>query len=106
MVYILIYQVQKEQKNKFDTGQDIIINIKKYFFIEVRSDKDSLFEHNTDHYRRFLNFEKLLMKLIKNNFEIKYSEISDKFAPYNNNYDVNYNENTPKIIRIICKLKS
>jgi len=84
----------------------IKLNIKKYFFLEVRSDKDSLFNINTDHYRRFPNFEKLLMKLIKNNFNIKYSEISENFAPYNNNYDVNYNENTPKIIRIICKLKS
>ena len=84
----------------------IKINIKKYFFIEVRSDKDSLYEQKTDHYRRFPNFEKLLMKLIKNNFEIKYSEISDKFAPYNNNYGVDYNEKTPEIIRIICKLNA
>ena len=37
----------------------IKINIKKYFFIEVRSDKDSLYEQKTDHYRRFPNFEKL-----------------------------------------------
>jgi len=81
-------------------------NIKKYFFLEVRSDKDSLYKKNTDHYRRFPNFEKLLMMLINNNFQIKYSEISEKFAPYNNNYDVDYNENTPKIIRIICKLNS
>ena len=72
----------------------------------MRSDKDSLYKKNTDHYRRFPNFEKLLMMLINNNFQIKYSEISEKFAPYNNNYDVDYNENTPKIIRIICKLNS
>ena len=77
-------------------------NIKKYFFLEVRSDKDSLYNQKTDHYRRFPNFEKLLVKLIKNNFNIKYSEISKKFAPYNNNYDVAYNEKSPEIIRIIC----
>ena len=46
------------------------------------------------------------MKLIKNDFEIKYSEISEKFAPYINNYGVDYNEDTPKIIRIICRVKS
>lgn len=84
----------------------IKINIKKYFFIEVRSDKDSLFEKKTDHYRRFPNFEKLLVKLILNDFEIKYSEISSRFAPYNTKYGVDYNENAPKIIRIICKNNS
>jgi len=77
-------------------------NIKKYFFLEVRSDKDSLYKKNTDHYRRFHNFEILLMDLLEKNFKIKYSEISENFAPYNNNYGVDYNENSPEIIRIVC----
>ena len=79
---------------------------KKYFFLEVRSDKDSLYKQKTDHYRRFHNFEILLMNLLKNNFKIKYSEISNKFSPYNNNYGVDYNEKNPEIIRIICKLNA
>ena len=78
-------------------------NISQYFFIEVRSDKDKLFGKNTDHYRRFLNLEKLLTKLIKNNFQIIYSEISKDFAPYLNEYGVNYNENNPAVIRVVCQ---
>lgn len=99
-----LHSIPLESENKLFKW--IKINIKKYFFIEVRSDKDLLFEQKTDHYRRFPNFEKLLMKLIKNDFEIKYSEISENFAPYINTYGVDYNEDTPIIIRIICKVKS
>ena len=41
-----------------------------------------------------------------NDFEIKYSEISKKFAPYSSAYEVDYNEDSPRIIRIICKVNS
>jgi len=78
--------------------------IKKYLFIEVRSDRDLLFEQKTDHYRRFYNFEQLIVKLINNGFQIKYSEISDEFSPYNKKYDVDYNGKRPELIRIICNI--
>lgn len=81
-------------------------NISKYLFIEVRSDQDKLFGEKTDHYRRFLNLEKLLIKLINNNFQVIYSEISKEFAPYIGIYEVNYNEKNPPVIRIVCKINN
>ena len=78
-------------------------HVSGHFFIEVRSDKDSLVGKTTDHYRRFINFEDLLVKLIRNGFKIEYSEISKGFSQYDKSFGVDYNEDDPTLIRIICK---
>ena len=77
-------------------------NVKEYFFIEVRSDRDELVGKNTDHYRRFANMENLLTKLITKGFKIRYAEINSGFSKYDYNYNVDYNSDDPKLIRIIA----
>jgi len=79
-------------------------NISDKFFIEVRSDKDKLVNQTTDHYRRFINFESLLTKLITFGFKINYAELSKGFSIYNTKFNVNYNELDPTLIRIVCTI--
>ena len=78
-------------------------NITGMFFIESRSDQDSLNGQDLDHYRRFININKLLEKLIRSGFSILYSEISRGFSPYNSDFNVDYNEQDPMLIRVVCK---
>lgn len=79
------------------------ISLDGYFFIEVRSDKDSLVGAETDHFRRFENFETLLQRLIHLGYEIEYAEISKGFSKYDKKFDVDYNEDDPTLIRIVAK---
>ncbi len=76
------------------------------FFIEVRSIKDNMFtnskkitdnEGETDHYRRFINYEEMINKLKLNKFEIVYSIESNGLAKYE--------DQDPVVIRIIAKKK-
>lgn len=78
-------------------------NITGLFFIESRSDHDSLNGQDSDHYRRFININKLLEKLIGAGFSILYAEISRGFSPYNSDFNVDYNELDPMLIRVVCK---
>ncbi len=77
----------------------------EFIFIETRTIFDELYgvgrkigkyEYFTDHYRRFIDPNKLKNKLAKN-FKIVYFRLSKNLAKYKN-------EN-PKILRIICKKK-
>ena len=63
------------------------------FFIEVRSKKD---EFESDHYRRFIDFESFKKRLIDVGFKIEYAEEKNGFAKYKN-------EN-PTCIRVITKV--
>ncbi|PCH62014.1 MAG: hypothetical protein COC09_07650 [Gammaproteobacteria bacterium] len=81
-------------------------NTSGYFFIEVRSDGDELVNKETDHFRRFLNFEKLLEKLVSYEFNICYAEKSKGFSVYDKKFDVEYNEADPTLIRVVCKNKA
>lgn len=78
-------------------------NTSKMFFIEVRSDKDSLVGVKTDHYRRFVNFESLLSKLLSSGFNIRYAELSRGFSKYDSKFNVDYNESDPMLIRIVAE---
>lgn len=78
-------------------------NTSGHFFIEVRSDADELLNKETDHFRRFLNFEKLLSKLINYGFNICYAEKSRGFSSYDKRFGVEYNEADPILIRVVCK---
>lgn len=78
-------------------------NVETYFFIEVRSDSDSLVNKDTDHYRRFLNFENTLRKLIDFGFDIVYAEKARGFSVYKPEFGVDYNEDDPMLIRIVTK---
>ena len=80
-------------------------HISSRFFIEVRSDQDSLVGKTTDHYRRFINFDNFLVKLVSNGFKIEYAELSKGFSKYNNKFGVDYNEDDPTLIRIVCKVR-
>lgn len=95
-----LHSINEEDEDK--TLHWMKTHIKKYVFIEVRSDMDNLINKNTDHYRRFMNFENMIIKLINLKFKIKYAEISNGFSKYNSVYDVNVNEDDPMLIRIIC----
>jgi len=77
-------------------------NINGYFFIEARSDRD-FDKHNvsSDHYRRFINMQSLIEKLIENNFKIQYCEESNNFSKYDNSYNTKNTEIDPVLIRLI-----
>ena len=79
-------------------------NVNGYFFIEVRSDEDSLVNKTTDHYRRFLNFEDTLKKVIDLGFKIVYAEKSRGFSVYDKKFGVDYNETDPMLIRLVLKV--
>lgn len=94
-----------------DTAEDKLItwvanNTQKYFFIETRSDKDRLKDKTADHYRRFINLNALLFKLIYADFDIIYAELSNGFSKYHAYYNVDDNETDPILIRIVAKIKS
>ena len=76
-----------------------------YFFVEVRSDEDSLVGKTTDHYRRFINFDDFIVKLIDIGFTINYAEIGRGFSKYNSDFNVDYNEDDPMLIRIVARKK-
>jgi SAM-dependent methyltransferase len=78
-------------------------SVQKYFFIETRSDKDKLNGVKTDHYRRFINMNHLLLKLINAGFEIEYAELSRNFSKYDSRYKVDYNEEDPMLIRVVAR---
>lgn len=96
-------------ENKEDNTLDWIestLNKDGIFFLEARSINDPMFkkgknisetENFTDHYRRYMDFEKIIRKLESRNFEIIY-KIEDK------NLAVYKNDN-PYVIRIIAKKK-
>ena len=74
------------------------------FFLEARSIKDPMFkkgtslsdsENFTDHYRRYMNFEKIQEKIESRNFEIIY-KIEDKDLAV-------YKDDNPYVIRIIAR---
>ncbi len=90
------------EKQEDDVIDWVFRNIRCYFFIEVRSDQDELVGKSTDHYRRFVNMENLLTKLIDKGFKIRYAEIDKGFSRYENGYNVDYNSDDPKLIRIIA----
>lgn len=80
------------------------LNKNGHLLIEVRSIKDSMFinsekisnnEGMTDHYRRFIDKETLLNKLISIGFSIIYSVESNGLAIYKNE--------DPVVIRVIAK---
>lgn len=59
---------------------------------------------NCKHYRRIVDQKKFLNKLNKHNMEILYSETSDTFSPYLNDYKVNDLKKDPTLHRIIAKV--
>jgi len=74
------------------------------FFLEARSIKDPMFmkgtnlsetENFTDHYRRYMNFDKIIEKIESRNFEIIF-KIEDKDLAV-------YKDDNPYVIRIIAK---
>jgi len=55
-----------------------------YLCIECRSDGDinTVREHGDDHYRNFVNYDRLTNLLIENGYRIHHSEEGTGFAPY------------------------
>ncbi len=87
--------IQNSYKNLKENG---------IFFIEVRSIKDEMFtnsnklsetEGETDHYRRFIDYNFILDELRENKFKILYSIESKGLAKYK--------EQDPVIIRIVAQ---
>ena len=88
------------------TIQNTYKNLKEngIFFIEVRSIKDEMFtnsnklsetEGETDHYRRFIDYNSILCELRENKFKILYSIESNGLAKYK--------EQDPVVIRIVAQ---
>jgi len=75
----------------------------KYFFIEARSDKEEITGVVSDHYRRFININKILLKLLNIGFDIEYAEVAKGFSKYQTVYQKNYIDD-PTLIRIVAKL--
>lgn len=96
-----LHSIDEKSENTLITWASKCVN--KYFFIETRSDKDSLNGVKTDHYRRFINMNALLSKLIAHGFEIEYAEISRNYSKYKSIYNVDYNEENPMLIRVVAR---
>ena len=62
--------------------------------IEVRSDKDSF---EGDHYRRFINFDKIKREVLSRGFQIEFSNEGTGFAVFK--------DEDPMIIRLIATKK-
>lgn len=75
--------------------EDCVIDSAKELYLEFRSDRDDQFVN--DHYRRLINGNNFLNKLIDKNFIIKYFIESQGLAVYKK-FD-------PYIIRAICQRK-
>jgi tellurite methyltransferase len=80
-------------------------NITKNIFIETRSVDDYLNTRESDHFRRFTEINDILVKLIDHGFDIKYAEISRGFSKYKKEFNVDYNEEDPKLIRVVASVK-
>jgi 2-polyprenyl-3-methyl-5-hydroxy-6-metoxy-1,4-benzoquinol methylase len=77
-------------------------NIKDSIFIETRIDEDLKNEAKQNHFRRNINPEELIEVIYNSDFNITYSEISDKFSPYNSSYDVKDITKDPTLLRIVA----
>ena len=98
-----LHSINHEAQNRLFNNIKQIKSSNWICMIEARSIYDELYgigknvgEHEfvTDHYRRFIDPEKLLKDLL-NDFKIKYYEISNGFSPYKGS--------DPIIIRIIIE---
>ncbi len=76
-----------------------VISPEGFFFLEARTSKDEALpkEFGIEHYRRYLNFEKTIIKIKKQGFEILESIESQGLSPYK--------KEDPYLLRIIAKLK-
>lgn len=90
-----LHSVSEEGENRAIAWCALYLNKGGHLCIEVRGKKNELFQRGKsvpgepdafiydDHYRRFVDKEKLEEKLEKNNFQIIISEERNGFAPYN-----------------------
>lgn len=76
-----------------ETTEDNVIDRSKELYLEFRSDKDDQFVN--DHYRRLINGNSFLTKLISKGFEIRYFRESQGMAVYKN-FD-------PWVIRVVAE---
>ena len=74
-----------------ESVEDAIIDFAKHVFFEFRSDKDNSFIE--DHYRRLINGNSFLSKLIARSYDIKFFIESKNLAIYK--------DENPMIIRVI-----
>lgn len=81
----------------------IKVNIKHNLLVETRVMKDSEVEMSK-HYRRKINPDKFIQKLSDHKMEVVFSEVSNKFAPYNKKYNVNDLKDDPEIHRVVVKV--
>ncbi len=88
-----IHSIIEKEENELLMKISDLLDQGGRFFIEVRTTKDDLYgvgkkiseyEYKTDHYRRFIDPNLFLMKLIRLNFEINYFIESNGLAPFYN----------------------
>jgi len=97
----LLHCLTDEEEN--DLLRWVKRNTKKYLFIETRSDAGNRLP--STHYRRYINMNKLLSKLIYFNFKIKYCKESNGLSIYDSKFgaDENKQDIDPILIRVVAQ---
>lgn len=99
-----LHAINEEQENRTIKQVSKILKPKGLFFIEARSINDDMFkksikiskqEGETNHYRRFMDFDKMKQKLLDSSFKIIYEIESKNLAIYK--------DENPTIIRFIAR---
>ncbi|MDA3854036.1 MAG: methyltransferase domain-containing protein, partial [Bacteroidales bacterium] len=101
-----IHSINYEQEKNTMDWVKRHLNPGGLLLLEVRSIKDELFQEGTivedqdnakitDHYRRFIRFDRLKQDIEKLGFDIIFSQESQGLAPYK--------DEDPMVIRIIAK---
>jgi len=95
-----MHSITEQQENQVIVWVFKNLNKNGKFCIEVRGQKNEIFRKGTpvegqpnafiynEHYRRFLNFELFLNKLINNGFVIDFAAEEKGFAPFNGEDEV------------------
>lgn len=73
-----------------------------YLFIETRADVDGATNDVKSHYRRFVDFEKLLYEMLEIGFKIKYAEVDRGFSKCHSEYESDDRDIDPPLIRIVA----
>lgn len=103
-----VHAIDEEQENILFNNVFKCLKEDGIFAIEVRSIHDELYKKGRcvgrnayiyeEHYRRFIEINELISKLIKVGFIVQYAEENRDFAPFK--------ESNPRVIRVVVKKSS
>ena len=103
-----VHAIDEDQENILFNNVFKCLKEDGIFAIEVRGIHDELYKKGRcvgrnayiyeDHYRRFIEINELISKLIKVGFIVQYAEENRDFAPFK--------ESNPRVIRVVVKKSS